>query len=141
MSMRRKTFSAKKSGTDDVVILDLEDPNGNAVSFRCNSKIPGMVLVDFISEMDEDKPAAVGGMLQGLFKHAIAEDEYERFTEYVRDIKNEVDLEMLSEMAGWLAEQYSGNPTMSSSSSTNGSSTTGFGASDVPAELAAISGR
>lgn len=141
MAMRRRNFNTKKKGTDDVVVLDIngDDPE-LARSFPCNSKIPGMVLVDFISEMDEDDPASMGSSLTSFFKASIQKDHYEAFLEYVRTPENEVDLEQLAEMAGWLAEQYTGgNPTEQSSGSSDGLSLSGPGNEDVPSELARIS--
>jgi hypothetical protein len=127
--MRRKNFSTKKRGTDDVVALDVnQDDPESADSFMCQSKIPGMVLVDFISGMDEDDPAAMGAMLKGFFEAAIKPEELERFMAYTRATENEVEIEDLAEMAGWLAEQYSGgNPTELLSASSGGSTPSGPG--------------
>ena len=132
MAIRRKKFITKKAGTDDVVALDVND-----VSFPCNSKIPGMVLVDFISEMDEDNPSAMGKSLTGFLKAAIREDAHEAFFEYCRVPENDVDLDALAEMAGWLAEQYSGeNPTAQSPVSSDGLPTTGIPSLETASGLA-----
>lgn len=138
--MRRKNFSTKKQGTDDVVVLDVNEGEPNAKSFPCNSRIPGMVLVDFISMMDEDDPSSMGRGLSAFFDAAIQENHVEAFKTYTRDPKNQVEVEDLAEMAGWLAEQYAGgNPTVLSQGSSAGSAPTGPGSEDVPSELASIS--
>lgn len=129
MAMRRKRFaSSRKAGTDDVVVLEVNDQE-----FKCNSRIPGMVLVDFISDMDEDDPKSMGDSLKNFFKEAIREDELERFNAYVRDPVNDIDLPLLAEMAGWLAEQFSGEPdTGSSQASSGGLEQTGLGSLEPP---------
>src|SRR5687768_3096584 len=98
MALRRKNFSTKKKGTDDVVILDVnQDDPEFARSWPCQSKIPGMVLVDFIAGMDEDDPAAMGTMLKEFFEAAIKPESHEDFHEYTRDPKNEVEIDDLAE--------------------------------------------
>lgn len=146
MAVRRKNFHTKKKGTDDVVILDVNGGDGfeedgiKGASFRCNSKIPGMVLVDFISEMDEDDPKSMGIGLTSFFEAAVDENVMADFFAYVRDKKNGVELDDLAEMAGWLAEQYTGgNPTVQSQPSSDGSAQSGLGSEDVPSELGSIS--
>lgn len=129
MAMRRKKFtSQKKTGTDDVVILEVNDQE-----FRCKSRIPGMVLVDFISQMDEDDPKSMGEALKNFFDESLQPAELERFNAYVRDPENDVDLPLLAEMAGWLAEQLSGElPTGSSQASSDGLDPTGLGLLEPP---------
>lgn len=132
MAMRRKKFSTKKAGTDDVVLLEVND-----ASFRCHSRIPGMVLVDFISGMDEDDPKSMGIMLKSFFEEAMSPEVFAEFNAFTRDPEQDVDLEALSEMAGWLAEQYSGDdsgeaPTGPSPASFDGLDPTGLGLSEQP---------
>lgn len=129
MAVRRKKFSStKRVGTDDVVILEVNDQE-----FRCKSRIPGMVLVDFISQMDEDDPKSMGDSLKGFFNEALLPAELDRFNEYIRLPENDIDLEMLAEMAGWLAEQFSGEaPTGPSSASSGGPEATGLGLLEPP---------
>jgi hypothetical protein len=128
MAMRRKKFISKKVGTDDVVILEVND-----TEFKCKSRIPGMILVDFISHMDEDDPKSMGDSLRGFFDNTIQEVDLERFNEYVRNPENDIDLEMLAEMAGWLAEQFSGEaPTGSSPASSDGLEQIGLGSLEPP---------
>lgn len=129
MAIRRKKFNTKKAGSrDDVVILDVNDDH----SFHCSPTIPGMLLVDFITMMDEDDPKSMGEGLQQFFSAALG-DNYDGFLAVTRDPANEIDINDLSEMAGWLAEQYSdGNPTVLSQLSSGGSEPTGPGSEDAP---------
>lgn len=127
MTVRRRKFNTKKAGSrDDVVILDVNDDH----SFKCSSTIPGMLLIDFIAMMDEDDAQSMGLGLQDFFKAALGSN-YEEFLAVTRDPANEIDINDLSEMAGWLAEQYSdGNPTVPSPPSSDGSDATGPGSVD-----------
>lgn len=135
MAVRRRKFNTKKAGSrDDVVILDVNDDH----SFKCASTIPGMLLVDFITMMDEDDPKSMGEGLQQFFTAALGEN-YEEFLVVTRDPENEIDINDLSEMAGWLAEQYSdGNPTVLSQLSSGGSDTTGLGNEELVSAGASI---
>lgn len=128
MGMRRKEFVTKKAGTDDVVELVV-----NGTVFPCKSRIPGMVLVDFLSAMDMDDPKTVGDMLKGFFREAFKDGEvYDRFMSFSRDPDNEIGIEDLSGMAGWIAEQYGGGPTAGSQGSSGGTDTTSSGPAESP---------
>lgn len=129
MAMRRKSFSTyKPQGTDDVVILDL-----NGIDFPCQSRIPGIVLVEFISQMDEDKPQMAGSAVINFLQASIMPTSWDAFMAHVRDPQAGVGLEELTEICSWLAEQYTGeNPTQSSSGSSAGSQTSGPGPSEQP---------
>lgn len=133
MAIRRRKFNTKKvRAADDVVILDVNEE----FSFKCENSIPGMVLVDFIAEMDEENPSSLGEGLRGFFEAALGAN-HEAFLECVRDPKNEVDISDLAEMAGWLAEQYSGeNPTEPSVPSSAGSTVSGLGSMGELSETA-----
>lgn len=121
MAMRRKSFSTKKAGTDDVIVLAIND-----VEFRCTSKIPGVVLIDFISTMDMDDPKSAGQGITKFLQTAIVEEDWILFDAYIREPENDVDLDLLGEACGWLAEQYTGgNPTEQSPSSSSGSENIG----------------
>ena len=105
---RRKAFSTRKAVAAEPIELEV-----NGTIFHCETAIPGMVLLDFVATVDLDNPAAAGSAIQGFFKTVIVDADYEAFEKYVRDPANDVDMETLSEMAGWLAEQYMGElPTV-----------------------------
>lgn len=121
--MRRKRFNThSESGTDDVVILDINDQE-----FKCKSRIPGIVLMSWVSKIDMDDPAAAAGAVEEMLKAAIEDHEWDRFYEYISDPVNDVDLKTLSRMTGWLVEQYTGNPTPPSSDSSDGQRWNGRG--------------
>ena len=124
--MRRKKFSTyTDKGSDDVVILDINDRE-----FKCKSRIPGIVLMRWVSKLDMEDPAAAAGAVEELLRAAIAPDDQDDFFEYVEDPANNVDLQTLSQMAGWLVEQFTGNPTQQSSDSSPGSRWNGPGSKE-----------
>lgn len=100
--MARKSFKTAAPRSDEEF-----DINGEVFHFSPN--IPGAVLVDFLSEADEDNPAAMAGVVNNLLEAAIIADDIDRFNTFIRDPKNNVDLELLAELCGFIAEQSSGN--------------------------------
>lgn len=81
----------------------------NGEPFRLNKSVPGVVLLDFLAGASEDDAAAMSKVLTSLFKEAIHDDDYERFLAFIGEKKNNVDLETLAEIAGYLAEKLSGS--------------------------------
>lgn len=128
VAMRRKKFSTRGNvGSDDVVILELNDRE-----FKCKSRIPGIVLMRWVSHIDQDDPAKSAGAVEELMRQSIAPDDVDDFFEYIEDPVNDVDIKTLSQMAGWVVEQLTGNPTQESSDSSSGSRWSGPGSKDEP---------
>lgn len=97
----------------------IDFPDGT--EFHLEKSVPGAVLLDFISGADSEDPAAMAKTVQSLLDEAIAEDEREAFNAYIRDKKNNVTLDVLSEIAGFAAEVLSaGNPHQQPASSLTG---------------------
>lgn len=86
----------------------------NGTVFHLNPSIPGDVLLDFVAGVGADDNAKAAGVIRDLLKAAIVESEYDRWVEFIRNPANGVSLNVLSEVAGFVAEQMSGNPTDSS---------------------------
>lgn len=112
----KKVFSTRKAVSKEPVAFAVNDKD-----FHCVRAIPGMVLLDFISTVDLDNPASAGGAVTNFFKTAIQPEEWEDFLAYTRDPINEVGIDDLSQIAGWLAEQYMGEiPTTPAENSSAG---------------------
>ena len=103
---RRKSISARSRMNQDPIELEIDDN-----VFQCQRNIPGIVLLDFMGNIDEDEPSTMAKALNELIFSCLEEHERERFKTYISDPENGVDIEALSEIAGWLAEQYTGRPT------------------------------
>lgn len=127
MAMRRRSFNTfSEAGSDDILVLEINDQ-----AFKCKSRIPGMVLMRWVSKIDMDDPATAGEAIEVLLRQAIAPDDWDRFDAYVTDARNNVDLKTLGEIIGWLTEQYTGTPTQQPSGSSSGSRPNGPGLSAV----------
>lgn len=81
----------------------------NGEVFHLRPAIPGDVLLDFLSEADTEDPAALSKTVRNLMQAAIAPEDIERWTAFIRDPDNNVTLNLLSEIAGYMAEALSGN--------------------------------
>lgn len=102
MAARRKSF-----GTPDKPIAPLEiEVNGEV--FNVNTRIPGAVLLDFMEQIDVENPQESAKSLKDFFALAIQADEQERWNTFLRDPEKGPDLELLSEVAGYLIEQIGG---------------------------------
>jgi hypothetical protein len=108
MTVRRKSF-----GTPDKPVAPLEiEVNGEV--FNVNTRIPGAVLLDFMEQIDVENPQESAKALRDFFTLAIPSEEHARWETFVRDPQKGPDLELLSEVAGYLIEQIGGggdNPT------------------------------
>jgi hypothetical protein len=82
----------------------------NDQTFRLKGAIPGDVLLDFMAGADADNPAQMAKLVRELIDTAIVEEDLERWHAFIRDEANSVDLNTLSEIAGYVAEVMSGNP-------------------------------
>lgn len=108
--MANKSF--KGFVPEEVVSFDLVSPDGTrTVTIRCKPSVPGSKFLEFMSV------AGPGGMedFAGLAKTvrevlitAIDERDIDAFWEFVDDPRNGIGLEKLSEIGGYLAEQFAG---------------------------------
>lgn len=100
--MARKSFQSASPRA-------LEEFDINGEVFHFNPNLPGQVLVEFMAEMESDDPSSLAKVVTRLFEAAIVPDDQERFFAFTRSVENNVSLEMLSEICGYIAEASSGN--------------------------------
>lgn len=81
----------------------------NGTSFSFSPDIPGATLMDFMSNIDDENPASMVKVLNQLLEAALAPVELQRFNEFVRNPENNISLELLAEICGYIAESSSGN--------------------------------
>jgi hypothetical protein len=104
---RRKSFTSFNGlPNEDEVEIEV-----NGKIFKCRPMLPGPVILDFMAGIDENAPATMVKALRTLFNEAIVEDQLEDWEAFTRDPANKVDLDLLSEIGGYLAEVYTGRPT------------------------------
>jgi hypothetical protein len=85
--------------------------------FHCIPQIQGKVLLNMVAGSNSDDPAASAGVITEFFDSVLKEESLKRFNLLVEDKDRIVSVETLSEIVGWLAEQYTNRPTEGSSAS------------------------
>lgn len=116
--MATKKFKGYVS--DDPIIIELESPEGDTTTFKCRRAVAGSMILDFLSDASDNDPASMARAVFGLLQAAVEPSEWDGFREFVDNPDNGVSLEVLSEMAGWISEQYAARPTGPQSPSTAG---------------------
>jgi hypothetical protein len=83
--------------------------------FHCNPTIPVGLVLEFAAVGAGDDEAASGAkameIIARLYQAAIVEDEYPVFEALLNDPKSGIDINIYSEVAGWLAGEYTARPT------------------------------
>lgn len=102
----RKKFNTRKK--TEIPEFEITDEAGTAVVFKMKPSIPGAILLDFISGANTEDPGAMARTVNNLLNAAIADEDAERWAAFIRDPKNDVTLEVLSEIAGYASEILSG---------------------------------
>lgn len=141
MAPRRKVISTYRTPEESQPI-ELEI---NEEVFHFHSSISGLTLLEFVETFDQmdlgDDSESIDGLklvsnakvfTDIMFKSVVLEDQDKLHT-YIRDPKNNVGIEALFDIATFLLESYTARPTESSSSSSDGSPTSGPGLTVVPA--------
>lgn len=78
--------------------------------FTARGSLPGITVVEFAEKSKE------GGLstINDIFEMALLPESHERFDTLIHDPEKEIDLETLTEIMGWLVEQYTSRPTKAS---------------------------
>lgn len=84
--------------------------------FEARPALPGAVILDFIASSGggDEGGGEVAKKLLGFFERALTPESHERFAVLINDPDKAVDLETLSEIVGWLIEEYTSRPTRAS---------------------------
>ena len=110
---RHRSFGKKKTAKLPPISFDLRDE-----TFEAHPNLPGIVLLEYASTIasadDEENNTDAANMILDLFEQALLSESYERFMKLARDPEADVDTEELSEIIGWLLEQYTDRPTEAS---------------------------
>lgn len=108
---RHRSFSSKPKDGEKTVEPPTFDLNGQ--EFTGRPRLPGAVVLNFIASAD-DEGGAVAKQLLGFFDAALVPESLDRFKAVINDPDEVVELETLSEIVGWLIEQYTSRPTVAS---------------------------
>jgi hypothetical protein len=102
------------------VEFDLESPDGaRTVHIRCKPSVPGSRFLDFMANTSgSDDYAGMSRAVKDVLNAAIADEDQPAFWGFCDDPNNGISIEGLSEIAGWLSEQFAGErPTQPSAPS------------------------
>lgn len=83
----------------------------NGRTFNLRPAVPGDVLLDFMASLSAEDASKTAGALRELMQLALAEGQYPAWESFIRDPANNVTLNVLVDIAGFVAECLSGNPT------------------------------
>lgn len=79
--------------------------------FVCRPALPGQVLLNLVAKSgDEDNPAEAAKVITDFFKTVLVPESYTRFDALANDPDRVVEVDTLSDIVGWLVEQYSDRP-------------------------------
>jgi len=80
--------------------------------FICREAMQGKVLLDLVAKSgDTENPGAAADVINDFFKVVLKPESYDQFNALATDPDRIVDVETLTEIVGWLVEQYSDRPT------------------------------
>jgi hypothetical protein len=106
MTTRFKDFG---SGTDTTV----SEPISFMIygeEFHCAPALQGKALLGFVSESQSADPATQASVIEKFFDKVLLEESLERFTTLQESKDRIVSVETLSEILGWVVEQYTVRP-------------------------------
>lgn len=78
--------------------------------FNCVKQLQGKVMLEFIAGSNSDDSADIASMIELFFNNVLDEESLKRFNALTHDKDRYVSTETLSEIVGWLVEQYSDRP-------------------------------
>lgn len=132
--MPRKTFQVAIAA--EPVSFDLVGPVSGVRNFMCRDRMAAGTLMKFaeaFSGMEDAEESAAAGanaipVIRDFFNASLMPEGRERFWAMLNDEDEGIPMGTLVEIAGWLAEVYSGDrPTGPTSSGTSGATSTGDG--------------
>lgn len=89
-------------------------------TYICKPDIQGAVILDFIAAAEDGATGAAAKILP-FFEEVLPEEAHVEFLKQVKGDKEIVDLEPLSDIVGYVIEQYTDRPTKASEKSDAGS--------------------
>lgn len=135
--MPRKTF--RVAVASEPISFDLEGPVSGIQNFPCRDRLAAGTLMKFaeaFTDMEDDpnspETAKAGTnaipILKDFFNSILQPQARDRFWAMINNDDDGIPMETVVEIAGWLAEVYSGErPTGPTSSGTSGATSTGDG--------------
>jgi hypothetical protein len=85
--------------------------------FHCVPVIQGKLLLEIVSDSTSDDPAKSALVMDKFFTAVLKPESKKKFDELLSDQEKITTLETLSEIVGWLMEEYSDRPKEQSTDS------------------------
>jgi hypothetical protein len=146
MQMPRKSFGVAIAA--DPISFDIECPVRGARNFHCRDRLSAGTLMKFAEMFSSIEDESEGGptnasagaeaipAIKDFFNSVLMPEGRSLFWEIIYDSEEAIPLDTLVEIAGWLAEVYSGDrPTGPTSSGTSAGTSTGDGSPGSPSQL------
>lgn len=137
--MSSKTFRVATQTERIEFELEWLDPSRTRQSrvFHCRPTVPLQLILDFADmsvKGDDEEGAATGiaamNMVSHLFETAIVPEEYPAFKALLDDPDVGITVETYSEIAGWLASEYTARPTGQNSENSSPAVSSGNASTD-----------
>ena len=88
--------------------------------YQCKAEVQGAVILDFIAAADAGTGAAAAKIVP-FFDHVLPKAELEKFKAQIESEDEIIEIETLSDIVGYLIEEYTERPTPASTPSDAGS--------------------
>lgn len=139
--MAGKTF--KRAVRTEKIWFNLPDKDDNDVRYDCVDILPAGVILDFGSGGADGEEDGVNSLdkVKAFFNSAILEDQHEQFWAHIHDRQARIGLEMLMEVAEYIAEEFAARPTGGSSSTGQSTTSTGDASTDGASPVVSIYSR
>ena len=111
---RSRTFgSAPEEGTEPTEVAPLGFTLAGE-DFEVFPEAPGIVLLEFIENQTSGTSGGTAKALLGLLRSVMVPEEWDRLNKVLHDPKNRIDIKTISEVVGYITEQYTSRPTSAS---------------------------
>jgi hypothetical protein len=105
--MARKTF--KGYVPTEAQSIELQSADGTkTLEVKGRKSVAGSVVLDFLAKIDTEEPGTLATAVNDMLRLSIAEESWGEFKAFIDDEANGISLEILSEIAGFFAESFSG---------------------------------
>lgn len=78
--------------------------------FRCLPQVQGKLMLDLANSGDDNSPGQTAKFISTFFSHVLEDESFTRFDELLTSKDRIVSVDTLSEIIGWLVEEYTARP-------------------------------
>jgi hypothetical protein len=104
---RFKDFgSGTAAANTDPIVFKIHDEE-----FTCRAEIPGKTILSLVAKTSSENAGDSASVIVDFFNLVLVPESVDRFNALAEDPDRIVTIETLSEIVGWLVEQYTDRPT------------------------------